>query len=108
MTDQYNTQGHKLTDYTPQSDIEKMIDVGAMTNIKVADGVSVDAVMANLSSFPGVTFYKKEDIPEQLHYKDNDLIYDIIMVTQGTELVSGDGDYPENYVPVPTPGNWRF
>lgn len=105
MTDKYNREGHKLTDFTPQSDLEKVIDNGAMTNIKVAEGVSVDAVIANLSRFPGVTFYKKEDIPDHMHYKNNDLIYDILMVTQGTELVAGDTNYPENYLPPPTLGN---
>ena len=107
MTDKYNRKGHKLTDFTPQSDLAKVIDNGPMTNIKVAEGVSVDAVMKNLSRFPGVTFYKKEDIPDHLHYKDHDLIYDIIMITQGTELMAGDEDYPQNYLPAPTSGNYN-
>ncbi len=48
--------------------------------------------------------YAKSDIPDHLHFRDNDLILDVLVVTKGEALILQDEEYPQDYLPRPTPG----
>ena len=54
---------------------------------------------------PGVLAFAKEDIPDRYHYKNNPLIKDILVISDGDGLIEQDPDYPENYVPHPKGGS---
>lgn len=95
----------KLTEFTDRSNLEKVVESGLWCHIKVAEGVSVDKVLDDLKAFEGVTFYKKEDMPDRFNFKHHDLIYDIIMVANTgdkTEMAT-DLDHPYQYQPKASP-----
>ena len=95
-------QQFELSDYLSNPlVVEKAIDNNCFMNIKLTDGTDVDAVMQELGRFPGVVCYKKDQIPDHLHYKNSDHIYDIIVISVGSEynLVAPDADNAQNYIP---------
>jgi hypothetical protein len=48
----------------------------------------IDVVMKNLSSIPHSQIYRRKDIPNRYHYKNNERIGDILLVLEpGYEIV---------------------
>lgn len=68
----------ELDDYLLTEYVENIADAGAFSNIKVKDGY-VDEVYNKLKSMPGVEVYKHDEIPDELHFKNNEFIHDIIL-----------------------------
>ncbi len=94
----------KVTNFVSGESIEKACDSGSYMHFAVADGFSVDEVVANLSSWEGVDVYKKEDIPDRFAFRDSDLVLDVLLVSQGEELVNQDWAYRQAFMPLPVPG----
>ena len=87
------------------SEINKMVEYGAYANLDLAPGVDPDQVVQKLrNTFPGMEAYTKANMPEYLYYKSNQFIYDVIILSKGTEMVSQDVNNPTSYLPEANPG----
>ena len=104
MSDTSSDTSRKLTEFTDSSNIEKIIEYGPWSQIKVAKGVSVDKVFNDLKAFEGVTFYKTENLPDHFRFKNHQLIYDIIMVANRNDKVqlANDVNHADLYEPKAT------
>ncbi|HIF15275.1 MAG TPA: hypothetical protein EYQ86_08170 [Bacteroidetes bacterium] len=92
----------KLTDYIPDenmADVEKIVEFGAFSQIKVKSPDKIGPIYQSLKSWEGVDVYNKSDIPPELHYKDHDLIYDILVISNGTVKSGADNAHSGHYLP---------
>ena len=64
---------------TDRSLVNKVPDSGAVTAVLPADGRERQ-LLNQLSQIPHVTVYRKEDIPDRFHYKNNPRIMPIIIL----------------------------
>ena len=75
-----------LWDYFNETMIKKLPDVGPMTAILPAEGWE-DEVVRVAKTIDHVTVYRKEEIPEHFHYKNNPRIMPVlIMADEGWEM----------------------
>ncbi|KAF2364037.1 Type I phosphodiesterase/nucleotide pyrophosphatase/phosphate transferase [Trinorchestia longiramus] len=81
----------ELDDYLSQNaSIERIADKGTFINIKVLDD-SVDEVYTQLKAMPGVTIYKKDEIPEDFHVVGSPYMHDILIVAElGTFVMASN------------------
>ncbi|KAL7643381.1 UNVERIFIED_CONTAM: hypothetical protein RMT77_006673 [Armadillidium vulgare] len=68
----------ELDDYLLTEYVENIADAGAFSNIKVKEGY-VDEVYNKLKEMPGVEVFKHDEIPDELHFKNNKFIHDIVI-----------------------------
>ncbi|CAL8110121.1 unnamed protein product [Orchesella dallaii] len=78
----------KLSDYVNPDEIYKVIDYGAVVSIAVLEG-KVDSVYNQVASIPGLDAYRKNDIPEEFHYKKSKLVHDILLVAKPGYFIVG-------------------
>ncbi|KAK7063292.1 Ectonucleotide pyrophosphatase/phosphodiesterase member 6 [Halocaridina rubra] len=75
---------HEIDDYLDTDLVENIADKGAIMNIK-APPENIPKVYEQLSAIPGINVYKKEDIPEKLHYKKGKYVNDILIMAKESE-----------------------
>ncbi|CAG7821731.1 unnamed protein product [Allacma fusca] len=78
----------RLDDYIDKRDILRIVEDGSFMNIQPIKS-SVNYVYEQLKQIPGVDVYKKADIPENLHYKNNRIVLDILLVSRVGYIVVG-------------------
>ena len=65
------------------------VDWGATVGVWPAEGTDVDALVARLSALDHVTAYRKGDVPDRLHYRDNPRIPPVtLLVDEGWTATS--------------------
>lgn len=69
----------EIDEYLPQDGVRGIADKGAFIVLDVVEGY-VDEVYESVSKMPGVTVYKKEDIPEEMHVKEATYMHQILIV----------------------------
>ena len=107
MLDMKDSKQEELSDFLSRSDIEmldKIIERGSVQMIAVKDPENVDYLVGKLKAWSGVEVYKKEDIPEVLHYRNHRLILDILLFSKGTTSIQGISRilaplFPDLYIP---------
>lgn len=80
----------KLEDYLTDIDdnVYKVIEKGPVVMIAVKKG-KVDVVFEQVSKMVGVDVYRKEDIPEGLHFKGGQHVQDILLVARANYFIVG-------------------
>ncbi|CAG7721416.1 unnamed protein product [Allacma fusca] len=63
-------------DHIDEEDVEMCLDSGAYVSIAPAPG-RLEAVYKKLASIEGVKVYRKEEIPEDLHFKSGKFVLDL-------------------------------
>ena len=92
----------KITEYTDAGNLERVVGNGPFSNVKIKDGVNPEQVLTDLQSWPGMSAYPDQDVPEMYHYSNNELIHDILLISEnGTELIESDYLHAEDYLPEP-------
>jgi len=94
-----------LTEYIDPDLLEKAVEKAAFTHIALTDQARLDEALASLYEWQGVDVYAKEDIPDHLGFRDNDLILDILVVSKGRAKVGGTYDYFDKFVPPAKEGD---
>ncbi len=64
--------------------------------------------MDQLSRWDGVDVYRKEDIPDHLRFRENDLVLDVLVVSRGRAKVGSTSDYPDKFLPPGDGGQRNF
>ncbi len=105
MTSQKGFKQMDMTHFINPDLIDKAVERVAYTNIKLSDLSKIDEAMDSLSQWPGVDVYKKEDIPEHLHYQDNSLILDILVVSKEGTIIGQDYGSSDKFIPPAEPGD---
>lgn len=83
------------------------VDWGEVVGLWPADTVDVDALIARVSALPHLTAMRKADVPERLHYSDNDRIPPVVvMVEPGWTATSAS--YLERNPERPSGGSHGF
>ena len=66
-----------------------VIETGPVMTAYAKNSNNIQNVIEQLKQVPRVTVYKKQDIPDKWHYRDNPRVPDIIAVSDdGTNIVS--------------------
>ena len=93
----------KTTEYVSPENIDSIkviVEHGAFSNVFVNNkSTELDKIYNDLNKMDGYMVYKKEDVPEALHFKKHRLISDIVMHSNGTTDTGNDNDYPGLYLP---------
>lgn len=79
------------------------VDWGEPVGIWPEPGVDVDALVERVSALDHVTAYRKEDVPERLHYSDNVRIPPVVLLADDGWTVSSR-DYLDRYDDRPSGG----
>jgi hypothetical protein len=84
----------------PSTDIERIVNWGAFSHIAVTKPELIGAVFDKLNtSLEGMMdVYKKEDIPNYLHFNHSDIL-DILLVSRGNVLSGPDEEFADLYLP---------
>ena len=70
-----------VKDFVNSDDIKLAIDVGAVMTI-APESDKLEKVYNSLKRMPGVNVYKREEIPEEYHYKKGLFVHDILLVAK--------------------------
>ncbi len=103
MTESEGKISTKVTNFLDPDAIEMACEVGAYMQIGLTDADLVDEAVSNLTAWGGVNVYRKEDVPEYLSYQDSEYIMDVVLVSQGEQIMNSDFLYSTKFVPQPTP-----
>ncbi len=76
-----------VKDYVRKEDVKFMGEAGPMNNFKLTKKADRKNVYTKLKTWTGMNVYKKEEIPEHLHYRNNKNILDILLVSKGKDMV---------------------
>ncbi|XP_046561055.1 glycerophosphocholine cholinephosphodiesterase ENPP6-like [Haliotis rubra] len=77
-----------ITDYVDMTKVDRVPIYGPMMHILPVEGQD-DAIIQSLAGVEHITVYKKEDVPERLHYQDNRRIMPIIIIAdEGWQLTT--------------------
>ncbi len=60
---------------------------GPMTSLQVSKKTTVKKAYKALKKFKGINVYTKAETPEHLHYKNHRNILDILLYSNGTEMI---------------------
>ncbi|XP_066968262.1 glycerophosphocholine cholinephosphodiesterase ENPP6-like [Macrobrachium rosenbergii] len=83
---------HDIDTYLDPAHVENIAEFGSFMNIKATEG-NAEKVFDALKSIPGISVYKKEDIPETFHYKNGDFVHDVILVADaGNYIMASTSD----------------
>ncbi len=93
------TISQKLTDYVDPELIDKAVDPAIYTMISLKDPSTADQVVASFDAWDGVNAYKKEDIPEHLHFKESEYALDVLAVADLGHKISDSHEYASLFVP---------
>ncbi|ODN05640.1 Ectonucleotide pyrophosphatase/phosphodiesterase family member 6 [Orchesella cincta] len=77
-----------LDDYINASDVYKVLDRGAVFAI-TPYAKRLEQVYEGLKGKEGFDVYRREEIPEHFHYKNNRLVQDILVVAQPNYFIRG-------------------
>ncbi|KAL3875740.1 hypothetical protein ACJMK2_033661 [Sinanodonta woodiana] len=89
-----NSRVIDIYDYVDPSTIQLIATFGEIMSILPVNGKE-DEMVRNLTSKPHMTVYKKKDIPEHWHYKNNRRIMPILLVAEeGWLIVKNRTAYP--------------
>ncbi|XP_046360522.2 ectonucleotide pyrophosphatase/phosphodiesterase family member 5-like [Haliotis rufescens] len=92
MTSISKTRSLDLQSYLNNSDIVRVPSVGPVAHIQPVAGRE-DAVMALLRNVSHITAFKKDDIPDHFHYKNNRRIMPIIAIAdEGWMIYNKDNE----------------
>lgn len=69
MLDTSQQVQERVTEFTDPNNLEKIVERGAWSWIKVAPSVSVDNVKNDLDKWTSVEVFKTEEIPEAYHLR---------------------------------------
>lgn len=77
-----------ITDYVDMTKVSRIPIYGPLMHILPVEGQD-DAIVESLVGVEHITVYKKEDVPERLHYQDNRRIMPIIIIPdEGWQLTT--------------------
>ncbi|KAK3592419.1 hypothetical protein CHS0354_036049 [Potamilus streckersoni] len=81
-----NSRVIDIYDYVDPSAIQLITSVGEILNILPVNGKE-EEMARNLTNCPHMTVYKKQDIPEHWHYKNNRRVLPILLVAEEGWLI---------------------
>ena len=79
MTPQEGNLWMVLTRYLDPDLLDLAVEKAAYTSVALTDTSRIDEAMAMLEGWPGVDAYRREDIPDHLKFRDNELVLDILV-----------------------------
>ncbi|XP_068244131.1 glycerophosphocholine cholinephosphodiesterase ENPP6-like [Palaemon carinicauda] len=77
---------HEIDTYLDPAHVENIAEYGAFMNIKATEG-NAEKVFDALKSIPGISVYKKEDIPKTLRYKNGKFVSDVILIAEAGNYI---------------------
>jgi predicted AlkP superfamily pyrophosphatase or phosphodiesterase len=83
------------------------IDWGALTAIWPDEGTDVDALVAQLNALDHVQAFRKEDLPERLHYSDNARIAPVLLMADEGWTITNQ-DYLDRRADRPSGGSHGY
>ncbi|ODM91101.1 Ectonucleotide pyrophosphatase/phosphodiesterase family member 6 [Orchesella cincta] len=89
-----------LSDYINPNDVLKIVDRGPHLTIATYEN-TLDKVYQSLKGQEGFDVYLREEIPEELHYRNSRLVQDILVVTHPDYYIRGLQS--PNQLPVDNP-----
>ncbi|XP_069127664.1 ectonucleotide pyrophosphatase/phosphodiesterase family member 5-like [Argopecten irradians] len=86
----------EIWDLVDRSLIERTVDTGALMHVVPVSGQE-QAVIDAINSHPHFTAYRKADIPNRLHYKNNRRIMPIFVMADEGWTITFDRDFTRRY-----------
>jgi len=93
-----------VTQFLDPELIDKAVERSTFMHIALKNTSQTEEAVRQLSRFPGIQVYAKKNIPDHLGFRDNDMIFDILLISNGPAYIQRDYHHANKFLPKPWKG----